>query len=342
LIRRQRNSSNALYVMAGIVFLVFIMSVKAYLLLKPQTTPKKIKKVLDAQKSESKAPLKAPKGTGVRGIVLSDKGKPIKNAVVSVYTKPGSDIKSVKRPGGASTNLPGLAGGGTPGNILRGPSDFQSAPTNSNGQYIVDLPSGTFYMIARFRQNNRQNIGPLSKGDLYSLTSNEAVKTKGKGYKKLNFKLKVFTGLTSLFNFPQTTSRTVIKGIIVDEKNKPLKNAVVLAYKQRDVRGRPDYASDWTGADGKFVVYLPQGGRYYLTGRVKIIGPPQEGELFGVYRGGDDHSVFVEDNKFTENITMALQPFTPKIIERLGLSNDAPGKSYYQENKKALETQEDK
>jgi len=317
---------------------VLIMSAKAYLQLRPQTADliKKVKR----QETKSALP-KASKGTGARGVVLDDKGKPIKNAVVSVYTKPGKDIKSVKRPGGASTNLPGFAGGGTPGNILRGPSDFQSAPTDSDGNYIVDLPEGIYYMIARFRQNNRQNIGPLIKGDLYSLTSNEAVKIKGKGYKNLDFKLKVFTGLTSLFNFPQASARTAIKGIIIDENDKPVKNAVVLAYKHRDVRGRPDYASDWSEDDGKFVVYLPQGGRYYLTGRVKIIGPPQEGELFGVYRGKNDHSVYVKDNTFAKDIKMLLKSFSPKIIEGLGLSKEAPGKAYYEKNKKSLETEED-
>jgi hypothetical protein len=49
---------------------------------------------------------------------------------------------------------------------------------------------------------------------------------------------------------------------------------------------RPKYVSEKTGPDGRYLIYLPAGGTYYLAARDKFGGPPKLGDLYGRYDQG--------------------------------------------------------
>ena len=80
--------------------------------------------------------------TGITGqVVLKEGGAPLADAYVNIYPD-------------ATSNL-------------LGPSQFISSPTDALGRYTLEVPPGTYYVVARKRVSG-QPSGPLSPGDFYS------------------------------------------------------------------------------------------------------------------------------------------------------------------------------
>ena len=71
----------------------------------------------------------------------------------------------------------------------------------------------------------------------------------------------------------------------------------------------PDFTSAMTAADGRFVIYLPAGGRYWLGARAHILEKPAPGEPFGLFEGSPDHSLEVPEGSFVDGIDIVLRGF---------------------------------
>ncbi len=63
-----------------------------------------------------------------------------------------------------------------------------------------------------------------------------------------------------------------------------------------------------TGPDGKYVVFLPEGGTYYLAGRNKFGGPPKLGDLYGRYEDGavDPSGVVVRNGEMLKDVDITV------------------------------------
>lgn len=257
--------------MKKIFAFITILLVSVVWLTKPFAAPASNEPIVAAGEANAK----------ISGNVTDENGKPVKDAYVYIY-------KSTAR-----------------GEI--GPSDFISSQTNENGEFTLNLPQNEYFIIARKRADGG-NVGVLSTGD-YSSPTGFKVTATSKEESKVTIKM---TKIVEPMFFKKTgaeITKSGVKGRILDEKGNPVAGAFAIAYKEPDIKKLPDFASVPTMSDGSYTLYLPEGGKYYVAARITIKKPPEKDELYGSYKGTDDHSVVVKGETFTEGIDVTLKPF---------------------------------
>ncbi|TYO99298.1 carboxypeptidase family protein [Geothermobacter ehrlichii] len=223
--------------------------------------------------------------TGLSGtVVLKKNGEPLAGAFVNVYAD-------------------------TMSNLL-GPSQYISRPSDKDGRFMLDIPPGTYYVVARKRMSGEPS-GPLAPGDYYSEHQRVKVEVRPGWMTVLN--LEVVPMKAPMFFKKSPVERrtdTGIRGRLVDAAGKPIPGSFAIAYVDADMKRLPDFASTLSDADGRFTLYLPEGGSYYLAARVHAWDMPRPGELYGRYGGDKPRSVRVKKGEFVEGITLVLTPFT--------------------------------
>jgi hypothetical protein len=187
-----------------------------------------------------------------------------------------------------------------------GPADFAGTPSGRDGAYVIDLVEGSYWLVARKRFSG-SDAGPLVPGDLQSIhADNPATSPAG------------FTGRPGpggdarpdvLARRPARPDGTGIRGRITDEAGAPVAWVFAMAYTGPDMRRVPDFTSAMTAEDGRYVIFLPAGGRYWVGARKHIREKPAEGEPFGLYDGAPDHAVEVATGSFVDGIDIVLRGF---------------------------------
>jgi hypothetical protein len=229
--------------------------------------------------TEGRVPESEPRiETGVMGYVTWN-GEPVAGASASIYPDLSSQLK-------------GFGMG-------------MSAPTDENGFFEVPLEPGTYYLIVRQRQSGAF-AGPLRAGDLFGYFPGNRIALKQGEVKQIAIPLievpeKVERFASSLFG------NTTVSGIIVNQDGQPLEGLRALLYKDEMMLNRPEYVSQPTGPDGKFVISFPQGGTYFLAARNVLGGTPAPGELYGKYAGTRNGSIFVKTGKKLKKITITVE-----------------------------------
>jgi len=201
-----------------------------------------------------------PSSTGIAGRVHAQTGGSIENTVVYAYRNADSG--------------------------LRGPADF-AAPVDEQGDYFLDLVEGRYFLVARRRSAPGQKEGPPRPGDVWARHPQNPLEVREGRITKADFQLP-----RSAHREPVAAlvrSDTALRGRLIDDNGRPLEGVVVLAYRSEEARGRPDHLSQATGPDGRFVLYLPQGGRYCLLVRDQGRGRPGTADL---YRFAEENEPF--------------------------------------------------
>ena len=223
--------------------------------------------------------------TGISGMVI-DKAteKPLQGAYVNIYPDAISN--------------------------LLGPSQYISTPTNNSGHYQLDVPPGTYYVVSRKRMSG-ESSGPLSPGDLFSdhqriVTTVVAGKLSIVDLNLAPMKAPMFFKKSTI----DTRSDTGIRGMLTDSNGNPVPGSFAVAYNNSDIKRLPDYASTLSDRNGNFVIYLPQGGIYYLSARIHAWDMPRPGELYGKLGDPEPTPLKVTEGSFVEDIKIVLSPFT--------------------------------
>ncbi len=193
---------------------------------------------------------------------------------------------------------------------LLGPSTYISSPTGADGSYRIDVPPGSYYVVARKRTSGLAT-GPLSPGDYFSEDARMLVEIKADKLAKVDLPL---VQMTAPMFFKQGGGATVtdrgVTGVLLDTEGKPVVGGFAIAYKDKDIQRLPDYASTVTNDKGEFTLYLPVGGTYYLAARLHAWDMPRPGEPYGKYDGEELKPVKVPGAGFVKGITMVMKPFT--------------------------------
>jgi len=228
--------------------------------------------------------------TGISGkVVLKGENKPLAGAYVNIYPD-------------------------TISNLL-GPSQFMSRPTDAEGRYSVDLPPGTYYVVARKRMSG-EATGPLAPGDFYS--EHQRIVTSVIEGKVSVVDLPVVLMKAPMFFKNERVERetnTGIRGVLVDAAGNPVAGGFAMAYSDREMKRLPDYGSTLSDAQGRFTLYLDQGGTYYLAGRIHVWDMPQKGEPYGILGGETPQPLEVATGSFVEGVRIVLEPFTGEYKE---------------------------
>ena len=230
----------------------------------------------DAAASAGTVPLQGVRGT------LTCQGKPLAGASVLAYRRQSA-------------------------NFL-GPADFASAPSGRDGSYLLDLVEGSYWLVARKRASG-SDTGPLVPGDLQRVhPGNPATVTAG-SFTVVNLDLEEMRDLMFSRTGPRGPTTTGIRGRITDESGAPVAWVFAIAYTSADMRRVPDFTSAMTAADGRFALYLPAGGHYWVGARKHIREKPAPGEPYGLYEGSPDHAVDVATGAFADGIDIVLKGF---------------------------------
>ncbi|HBT83250.1 MAG: hypothetical protein A2091_10530 [Desulfuromonadales bacterium GWD2_61_12] len=220
-------------------------------------------------------------------------------------------IKSSKEPlAGAFVNI-------YPDTIsnLLGPSQFISSPTDAAGRYNIPLPPGTYYVVARKRMTG-QSTGPLAPGDFYS--EHQRIVTRVVAGKLAVVDLAVVAMKAPMFFKKEVVERetaTGIRGRLVDGSGKAVPGGFAMAYTDPTMKRLPDFASTLSDADGRFTIYLPDAGTFYLAARIHAWDMPQHGEPYGKLGGDQPTPLSVVAGQFIEGVVIKLEPFAGEYLE---------------------------
>lgn len=189
---------------------------------------------------------------------------------------------------------------------LLGPSQFISQPTAADGSYRIALPPGTYYVVARKRMTGSAT-GPLAPGDFYS--EHQRIVTTVLDGKISLVDLPVVSMKAPMFfkkEVVDSDSNTGIQGRLIDTAGKPVPGGFAMAYTDATMKRLPDYASTLSDAEGRFTIYLPEGGSYYLAARIHAWDMPQPGEPYGLLA----NPVVVKKGEFAKDVAIVLSPFS--------------------------------
>ena len=177
----------------------------------------------------------------LKGRVIDAEGKSLKGAIVLVYDSPE----------------------------VRRRADFMSVRTEADGRFSMVLFPGKYWAIARLKK--AAEYGPLMPGDKHSGEPREVEVAAG-AERELDFTV---IDIKASANPKKVREDYIkIKGKIVDEKGRPVKNAYAFASRSETFSGVPDYLSAWTDEEGRYTLYLPR-GKYYLGAETAF--PPPKG-----------------------------------------------------------------
>lgn len=191
---------------------------------------------------------------------------------------------------------------------LLGPADFASAPSGRDGFYLIDLVEGGYWLVARRRASGSE-AGPLVPGDLQRVHPGNPATVSAAAFTTVDFDLEEMRDLMISRAGPRGQTATGIRGRITDESGAPVAWVFAIAYTNPEMRRVPDFTSAMTAADGRFIIYLPAGGRYWLGARKHIRDKPAPGEPYGLYNGSPDHAVEVATGSFADGIDIVLRLF---------------------------------
>lgn len=192
---------------------------------------------------------------------------------------------------------------------LLGPSQFISLPTDAEGRYSLEVPPGTYFVVARKRTSGHPT-GPLAPGDFYS--EHQRIVTRVEAGRIAVVDLAVVPIKAPMFFKSQVVDRetsTGIRGTLVDQAGKPVMGGFAMAYTEAAMQRYPDYASTLSDEQGNFTLYLPEGGTYYLAARIHAWDMPTPGEPYGKYGGEPATAVNVPTDEFVEGIRIEMAPF---------------------------------
>ena len=86
-----------------------------------------------------------------------------------------------------------------------------------------------------------------------------------------------------------------------------------MAYTSSDMKRIPEFTSAMTDSTGTFEIFVPEGGRYWLSARKNVRERPVSGEPYGLYDGTPDHSIEVPAGKFVEGVKITLGEYRKGI-----------------------------
>jgi len=192
------------------------------------------------------------------------------------------------------------------GDKTHGPAAFMSDATRADGGYMVALPPGEYFAVARKRASGTTS-GPIAQGDLVSGAAVRTTVSDG-SEANIDFTMKPFGG-RMLFN-PRAirSGDSGVKGVVEDRNGKPVAGAYAFAYTGGlKKKSAPDFVSAWTDETGAFTLFLPAGGEYFIGARVRYPGMPSQDEPYG--RLDEGRHVRIDDGKFMEGIRITLKTF---------------------------------
>jgi hypothetical protein len=191
---------------------------------------------------------------------------------------------------------------------FRGMGFMRAPPTGPDGIFRMDMiPEGRYYLIARKRGSGR-GVGPMIKGDLISWYRFNPVRVE-EG-KEIEIVLPMVSKRLAkdIHGSDSDGDRPGFEGVVTDESGRPVQGVHVFAYREPEMgHHKPAALSSITDEKGKYRIYLPDAGRYYVGARHGYGDNPSPGEMFGHYEGTPDHSLVLKDGQYLKELDVVVR-----------------------------------
>ena len=160
------------------------------------------------------------------------------------------------------------------------------ATIDSEGKFAVQVATGRYYLVMR-RRADKGTVGPPHDGDLQFYSRDKEGKARSFVVKAgRDTDIGTISEATVFRKQPSkyVAGMTAIEGTVTNAEGVPVEGARVFAYVSPEMTGKPRYASDGTGKDGRYLIKVNNKGAYYLKVRNHYGGgKPVAGEFMGGY-----------------------------------------------------------
>jgi hypothetical protein len=189
---------------------------------------------------------------------------------------------------------------------LRGPPLTQVKSSGLKSEFSIELPAGKYFFVARKRVS-AEAIGLIVSGDYKSEIVGPIEITKS-GDIALDLTALRKIGDTKENIASDVKSDTSFSGTILDSDEQPIAGIRIHVYDHIQMSERPKYVSDKTGPDGKYRMFIPEGGTYYIAARDKFGGPPKVGDLYGRYDQGaiDPSAIMLKTGEHLKDVNITV------------------------------------
>jgi hypothetical protein len=159
----------------------------------------------------------------------------------------------------------------------------QLAELDSDGKFLLTLPAGIYFLSAVDAPEGTP-MGPPPAGEpvYFKMNAKKEIQPFVVAAGKRTDAGIITSSLPHKRGYPakKDSEITLIEGTVIDENEKPVKGAVVLAHMNPGIQEIAAYVAERTAKDGRFVLRVNDGGTYYL--RVRSVyhgGAPNAGEF---------------------------------------------------------------
>ncbi|MEW6087682.1 MAG: carboxypeptidase-like regulatory domain-containing protein [bacterium] len=230
-------------------------------------------------KKEDKFDLSKPELTGT---IIDVNGRPLENAYVYLFSVSNPDSRRA--------------------------ADILSEPTLKDGSFSIMFDTaGSYFLMARRRQNTEEK-GPLKIGDYYGYYYGNPLEIKEKTKRHLILECveKKKDYLPVNFNVPE--GKSAIRGRITDKNGNPISGVFAFTYRDEFNTGKkPDYKSMITGEDGLYTILIGEPGFYVVGARKTHGGPPEPGDIYGVYDNASNNKLKIKKGEVVNNINIIVE-----------------------------------
>ncbi len=220
----------------------------------------------------------APGPTGVDGTIIFE-GKPLGRSYLYLYQNAADDFHGM---------------------------GFSTMPVGPDGRFKARLPPGTYYFIARQRQEGGM-YGPLKKNDRVGYYYANPLTVQADRTRTIILEVvRVVDNLEESGLAGRAPMGYAVTGTVHDPGGKPLAGLRVLLYGSPDTSGKPRFVSGASGGDGSFRLEVPAPGSYYLVARKNLGGPPEAGEYYSRWEDRDRKALPVTVGPQNPRVSLTL------------------------------------
>ncbi|NIR33019.1 MAG: hypothetical protein GWO11_00580 [Desulfuromonadales bacterium] len=192
-------------------------------------------------------------------------------------------------------------------NSTRGPADF-GIRTESDGSYLLELPPGSYLLIARQGRSSRAS-GPPRPGESWDLYSGNPVTVDAGETVTADFTLRSTARAPRMKAGSLIEGDTGFTGRLIDADGRPVPGAFALAYGDRDFHRMPEFTSLPANEYGRFTLYVPEAGTFCLAARSRTRGQPRAGEPYGLLNSDRGPCRSVAEGEVLDVGTVTLLPY---------------------------------